>query len=563
MNKLKRALSIALGITLIAGLFGCSGAEDTNNLPALPEYASERELDVFAYNGPTDGVNYIDSSVKKYGDFRTVERYEEYRQAGFNTLLLSGTAAYDPESDWNEDNVTKKAFKNAYEAGIKKIIVEDKLIEETVLVNKLVGSSGAVYSETDSDNDGVSDQLVNAVCNELRTYCFENGFYGVKLGDKFDRTLIENYGLVYRALRIAAKRLYSEGVEAGKTTGLIENNGYMYILLNVAPIDADPERMGNYYALPYYDDFYEEYYYTTYLDTYTRYLESVIEACGGAYDQATGQGVDRISANVFLFKAGSITQGFYQGLQALSDFCKEKGVELTYTAQSSKIYNDKSLTYDLVSESEMTMELFTAMAFGARTIGYNAYMPSTNFVTTGIKVMDDGCFLSRQGEKNSVYYYGQSLLKDVRELYRVISNFDYQGSFMYVAEELNGADAIDPYLSTLADVNCPDGQTIVFNNDFDFTALNSFTADNDLLLITELKDSENNLYMYAVQNILDPRFSSDFNTVEKASLDFGSAYTHLAVFENGAWKTVKLNNGLYTVSLSAGYGVFVVPLKQV
>ena len=67
--------------------------------------------------------------------------------------------------------------------------------------------------------------------------------------------------------------------------------------------------------------------------------------------------------------------------------------------------------------------------------------------------------------------------------------------------------------------------------------------------------------MYMVQNIMDPRNSTEFNTAENVTVTFDSSYTYVAEIESGKISYVKLENGVYSKVLSAGYAVFLIPLK--
>ena len=551
-NNLKKSISGILCLLLLSSTVAC---EQEEVVPTLPAYTLKTAQNAtFAYNGPTDGVYYFDTEKREYGTQRTVEGYQTYKEAGFDTVYLTDTASFDSrETAWVAGTETYDCFKNATQAGIEKIILEDAVFEDMIV------KKGSALEGADDNGDGVSDELFTAVYDELKLYCYENGFYGVKLGDRPNHEMIESYGHVYRAIRLASKKLYEEGVTGGKTDGLMKNDGYVAIHVNMAEVDYTG--LSSFYAEPY-EDITGEKYYESYKETYSRYFTNMIESCGGGYDATTKLGMDKVSVGLQPFRSTYLANGLYPMLQTIAEICQETGVELTYVCQSMKSYTNDALMFDGVSESEMALEFYSALGFGATSISYYTYMPTANWSTTGNKMVDEGCFIGRDGAKNSVYYYAHQLFAERNAMQTVLSNYEYQGSRIYAADSATIKVDATPYLQTGVDENCDiDGQTLSFDNGYQFKALKSFTFSNDMALVTELKDSENGLQMYMIQNILDPRVTKNFETTGTASVDFGSEYTYVAVFESGKLSYVKLNNGVYEKALSAGYAVFLIPLK--
>ena len=551
-NNLKKSISGILCLLLLSSTVAC---EQEEVVPTLPAYTLKTAQNAtFAYNGPTDGVYYFDTEKREYGTQRTVEGYQTYKEAGFDTVYLTDTASFDSrETAWVAGTETYDCFKNATQAGIEKIILEDAVFEDMIV------KKGSALEGADDNGDGVSDELFTAVYDELKLYCYENGFYGVKLGDRPNHEMIESYGHMYRAIRLASKKLYEEGVTGGKTDGLMKNDGYVAIHVNMAEVDYTG--LSSFYAQPY-EDITGEKYYESYKETYSRYLTNMIESCGGGYDATTKLGMDKISVGLQPFRSTTLANGLYPMLQTFAEICKEEGVQLNYVCQSMKSYTNDALMFDGVSESEMALELYSALGFGATSVSYYTYMPTANWSTTGNKMLDDGCFIGRDGTKNSTYYYGQQLLAEWNAMQPILSNYEYQGARIYAADSATIKVDATPYLQTGVDENCDvDGQTLGFDNTYQFAALKNFTFTNDMALVTELKDGGNDLHMYMIQNILDPRVTKNFETTGIAKVDFGTEYKYVAVLESGNISYEKLNNGVYEKALSAGYAVFLIPLK--
>ena len=562
-NILLKIFSLTVcSIMVLSSGFGCG--EEEIAAPSLPEYALNTETAYYAFNGPSDGVYYFDNEKKQYDSNRTVEGYKKYKEAGFDTVLLSGSATFSGDTNsWTDTNETVKAFNNAVEAGIEKIVLVDDFFENLIVNQKLVGDKTfdveIKYDEKDSDNDGVSDELFEDVYNELKIYCYKKGFYGIQLGEKPRYDVVKSYGNVYKAIRLATKKLYEEGVAHNETDGIVKTSGYICINLVLAEVDYND--MSKFYAEELEDPTGEKYY-ESYKDSYTRYVEGIIDACGGGYNEQTKTGVAKLSVGITLFRKNKIADGFYSMLQLWTDICNKKGVKISYVCQSMTAYTNDALMYDRVSQAEMAMEFYSAIGFGITDIAYNSYMPSTNYSTTGFKSMDDGCFLARDGKENNIYYFGQSVLAEAKKLSMILSNYKFCGSKLYFDSEDKLKIDSNVYLKTIEDTACDEGaRTLDYENGYRFKALKEFSFSNDVALVTELKDSENSLYMYMIQNNIDPRNSQFFDTFGTATVKFSEEYNYVAVIENGEVSYQPLTNGTYTKGLSAGYAVFLVPIK--
>ena len=82
-------------------------------------------MNLYAYSppaGPRLVVNGQEFYVKNR-EFRTVERYQEYQNCGFNVLFGQHGGAYGDEPF--EESGAKLILDRAYQAGIKKVILTD------------------------------------------------------------------------------------------------------------------------------------------------------------------------------------------------------------------------------------------------------------------------------------------------------------------------------------------------------------------------------------------------------------------------------------------------------
>ena len=92
MKKIAKTLCVALSIMFFTSVFsGCK-----KQAMAYPDYSdSTTNFNLYAFYGPADPGHKNGNGV----DFRTKERYQEYKDAGFNILLIENEAAYDGQ-EW-------------------------------------------------------------------------------------------------------------------------------------------------------------------------------------------------------------------------------------------------------------------------------------------------------------------------------------------------------------------------------------------------------------------------------------------------------------------------------
>ena len=109
-----------------------------------------REFPIYGYSPPPQGEWWLDDTVFTTEDFRTVEKYKEYKDCGFNVLFLQHSALYKGEG-W-ENSETKMAFDNALAAGIEKIIlVDDRIFQLSLIPEGIIGDGTTAQSSLNKD----------------------------------------------------------------------------------------------------------------------------------------------------------------------------------------------------------------------------------------------------------------------------------------------------------------------------------------------------------------------------------------------------------------------------
>ena len=515
---IKKSVTIFLAVSLLCGVCsGCAGSsadgrkettysETDYNGPKLPDYSAENKSYLFAaYSGPHSGVYTIDGVEKPLGkDQRTVEGYTTYKDAGFNLLWMK----YNGET-W-ETSAVKAAWDNALNAGIDRVLVCDDRIDALVFFkDKIV-----------DENDGrfkTEDELKDHVKELMQDYINYPKFYGVRLSDERDYTFIGAMGRIYKAIMRAAEEL-------GKTD--------MYIHLNLLPCDEVYDRFG---ATGEYANM---------TDAYYGFLEKYVEQCNAK----------RISSDVYEFRKGGIASNFFCTAQAIKKTAIKYGIGATFCLQSFELKTGRSSGYRAVGKSEMRAEMYSLMGMGYDEFYYYTYQVSQNVSN---QWTDETCFLSYAGEKTNVYYYGQNLMAKAQKMGKIILNYDYLGGKFYVADLPNNDVACyltGPYSTAV-------NSALTFDNTHEFKYVEKVDFDNDAVFITELKDGKNDLYMYMIQNVLDPKDGETGRTAEKISVKFGGEFTHVAIITDGIVYYQKLRDGVLDTTLSAGDAVFAVLLK--
>jgi hypothetical protein len=268
-------------------------------------------------------------------------------------------------------------------------------------------------------------------------------------------------------------------------------------------------------------------------------------------------GANRISVDDYPFRGNGLISGYYNTLQTYRNLCDKYGAKLTYVIQSIEAYSGTNQVYRAVDKADMYHQLFGLIGFGVDHFGYYTYTPSGNYNATGTFYLDQGSFLTRDGKKTNIWYWGQEVLAEAQKFAPVALSYEYKGCKFFLNEVVNHDNSV--YLTTSGSVQ---GYTpMVFDNSYEHKYLKGVTMDNDAVLTTEMYDKENDLYMYMLQNVVDPSHGAQVDTTGKVTATFGAEYTHVAKIKDGNVSYVALEEGVYTETLSGGQAVYLVPLK--
>ena len=184
------------------------------------------------------------------------------------------------------------------------------------------------------------------------------------------------------------------------------------------------------------------------------------------------------------------------------------------------------------------------LGFGVKEINYFTYWTKQANYSEGEWFVDGGSFVNRDGTKTALYNFMKTIMAENQAFAGTIKSFDYRGSRVY-----NGKSVFsEQHISWL-------------KSDDTFGCITNVTTSQEATLVTELYDSENYNYMYMLMNTIDPneKNGNGKDTTQSITVTFDSAYTRAYLYQNGTRTAVTLTNNAYTVTLTAGQAIYLLP----
>ncbi len=352
-----------------------------------------KQFDFYGYNSPTDGVYEIDG-VKYYTgeDFRNVKRYKQYKDVGFNILLLQHCNSYNGEKF--EGSALEKCMTQAVKAGIDKIIVSDMRLKSITEEKILLGENGRFKSE---------EELLDYLDYCTKPYRDKKGFFGVQLYDEPHGKMLENYGIIIKGM----KKLFPD----------------MYLQCNLLPL------AGKEWLADECNDSFE---------AYEKYLNKYLDCSDN----------DNITFDEYPFrrhyKIGGYTLRTYQ---TVSKICRDRKKEMRAVLQSFSFINNNNLIHRPITEPDMYWQTNMAMGFGVREFSFFTYMPKAMMTLRKegeksycTESFDCANFTARDGTPTKLYYYTKRIIKEMQAFAPVILKYDYQDCYFTLEKSKNYAD---------------------------------------------------------------------------------------------------------------------------
>ena len=335
----------------------------------------KRDFEFYAYSVPgcETGDYVVGQNVD--GSFRTVERYKEYKEVGFNLFMSGCTATYYGE-EW-ETSMCKRVMDMVYEAGIDKYVVGDQAFYElSCEADGIIGEGKKFASEKELDE---------FVANRIKDYSKHPAFYGIYLKDEPHYYLFKSFGQIVRSLKRVCPKIF--------------------VYCNLLPLDT----------LRWMDERYPKG--GDLMERRSKYLNMFLDETG----------CDYIKYDDYPFCYNKENKVLYiRCLQHAAELCRDRGVELQFIAQSFSMKIGKHDYYWTPNEQEMRYQLNLLLGFGVKSLGFFTYMPhGANSVEW---FYDDGAMITRAGEKLPLYYIVQKLIKEISEIIPVVTRFEYNRS---------------------------------------------------------------------------------------------------------------------------------------
>ncbi len=342
------------------------------------EKYNDLQFDLYGYSPPTDGTYTVDGELKTTGeDYRTVERYKEYQECGFNILLMQFGGTYNGE-DW-ETCDAKMVMDRAYEAGLKKAIIVDKRIYDLCKIKDgIIGEGKQFVSEA------ALDEFI-ASC--MQTYQGHPAFYGVQLLDEPRHNQLITIGQLYRSI----KRV----------------NAQAFVQCNLLPL-CGVAGCNSYF--PYEGDW---------VENWGTYLEKYIEATGADYVMYDSYPICE------QWWESNISRTYIRGLQTATRVCKERGVKLYFVAQTFGMTNCGDYYFIMPSEAQIRWQINLLLGFGVKQFSYFTYWTKQANNTQGELFHDGQAMMTRDGKRTETWYQMQQIHKEMQKLAPIILNFEY------------------------------------------------------------------------------------------------------------------------------------------
>lgn len=456
-----------------------------------------KHFDFYGYNGPYSGKYYMDG-VETYTvgeDFRTVKRFKEYKDVGFNISLLQHENTYNGEDF--EKSACKKCMDAAYKAGIEKVIVSDGRLKELCEAEVLVGENGRFETE---------EELENFIRDCTAPYRSHPAFYGVQLFDEPEFWKLKEYAHTYRAI----KKAFPE----------------MAVQCNLLNMCAPPLLANEPYDVN---------------ADYANYLEYF----------AKESGIDYLMTDEYAFRRNNRISAYTLPThQILAGKCKELGKELRLVLQSfsqegAAIYEGKlhgGVAWRRMTEKDMYWQINLAMGFGCKEFSFFTYFTKQNkrFIdvvrSDGI---DGAAFVNLDGTRTKLYYYTKRIIHEMIDFEETLVKYDFDEAYFFFPEGKT-KDDFEHTAKIFEKEGCP---------------ICVKTAKSPVL-VTELKNGENRMFMVEnIGNTIDELLYGQ--RASKVEINLGDFGENAKFYVRGKKVERALEKGKFTEKMHCGDAIFI------
>ena len=336
------------------------------------------QFGLYGYSPPTDGTYRVDGEIKTTGeDYRTVERYREYKEVGFNILLMQHTSRYSGE-EW-ETSDAKMVMDRAQEAGLTKAIVNDKRIWDLCREEDGILGEGKPFADESALDGFLADCVAPYKTHPI--------FYGIQLLDEPRKKQLKGIGQIYKSLKRVCPTAF--------------------VQCNLLPLSGIPIAEN---AFPGEGNF---------TDKFKAYLEMFLDETGAEYILYDSYPICE------QWWESNIGRFYIKGLQIASKVCKERGVEFRFIAQTFGMTNAGYRYFFMPNEAQIRWQINLLLGFGVKELAYFTYWTKQDNNTKGELFHDGEAMMTRDGKRTETYYTVQKINREIEKLAPVILNFEY------------------------------------------------------------------------------------------------------------------------------------------
>ena len=506
---MKKTTAFALLATFLIG--GCTNNETAIDSSKLHLSADASPFDLFGYYSTSDGYYNLDGTrVKLDESHLTLDDFKRYKEAGMNTFLCQFESFYwgeEKNQDYETSNL-KKCLDLCQEAGIEHCYVLDyRFIHLTELETP-------IYSEAPGDflaNRQFVDQkaLDEYVTMCMKDYSSHPAFAGVILRDEPKYSMLERCAEVYRSIKRVCPKAEP--------------------FLNLFPLYATQASLTD-------DPLHE-----TREESYRKYLEKFV----------TLAKPDTLSVDSYPFRESTTSYRMEEhhmaGIQIFMDVCRKYSIEPTCVASSAQMYKGGMPDIVKPQSPDMQWQVNFYMGMGVKRIGYYTYWPSPHNAKDGEFYPDGTSFVDTYGKPTYLYYDMQTIHEEMQNLSSVIRKFSYQTSTTLL---------FPPSAYSTSYLNMENANFELVNEK------DVHANEGSALFLSELKDDSGN-HLYALMNAANPCYerTGQANLSTDISIRFENCDAAL-VYYRGKSRYQKLQNGVYSTHLEAGFADYIIPFQS-
>ncbi|MBO5480824.1 MAG: hypothetical protein J6A63_06535, partial [Clostridia bacterium] len=241
-----------------------------------------------------------------------------------------------------------------------------------------------------------------------------------------------------------------------------------------------------------------------------------------------------------------------RNIQIIAEIAQERNLTVKVVTQSCHMTDGKS-GHDRIrqiTEEDARWLNNYLMGFGVKQISYFTYWTKAANSATGETFIDGGSFVNRNGETTALYDIMKAIMTENTAFAKTISHFDYSASNVVTGSKYQFASDHITWGTTMTSGS--------------FKWLTGATTSTDATLVTELYDKEKYNYMYMVMNTIDPyeQNTNGENTTQTITITFDASVTSFYVYQSNGTRTTQTGNNTYTVTLTAGQAIYLMPILE-